>query len=77
MSHQGDTLDYHNLVGMAEHAEKLAAQARPEEPVGFVDDVAGPAARERIAALGNGEILLLDNLRFYLTEEVSTFEGGT
>jgi phosphoglycerate kinase len=70
-SHQGDTLDYHNLVGMAEHADRLAAKL--DRPVGFVDDVAGPAARERIAALADGEILLLDNLR-YLTEEVSTFE---
>ena len=71
MAHQGDTLDYHNLVGLAQHAELLATKLK--RPVGFVDDVAGPAARDRIKALGDGEILLLDNLR-YLTEEVSTFE---
>lgn len=69
--HQGDTLDYHNLVGVGQHAGRLAAKLG--RPVGFIDDVAGPAARDRITALGNGEILLLDNLR-YLTEEVSTFE---
>ncbi|MFH1103724.1 MAG: phosphoglycerate kinase, partial [Actinomycetota bacterium] len=71
IAHQGDTLDYHNLVGLGQHAVRLAAKLG--RPVGFVDDVAGPAARDRIAALGEGEILLLDNLR-YLTEEVSTFE---
>jgi phosphoglycerate kinase len=71
MAHQGDTLDYHNLVGLDQHAELLATKLK--HPVGFVDDVAGPAARDRIKALGDGEILLLDNLR-YLTEEVSTFE---
>ncbi|MBU1866451.1 MAG: phosphoglycerate kinase [Actinobacteria bacterium] len=69
--HQGDTLDYHNLVGVGQHAERLAAKLG--RPVGFIDDVAGPAARDRITALGDGDILLLDNLR-YLTEEVSTFE---
>jgi phosphoglycerate kinase len=71
IAHQGDTLDYHNLVSLAEHAEKLAAKLT--RPVGFIDDVAGPAARARIGELEPGEILLLDNLRF-LTEEVSTFE---
>ena len=73
IAHQGDTLDYHNLVSMREHAAKLAEKL--DRPVGFIDDIAGPAARERIAALGEGDILLLDNLRF-LTEEVSTFEGA-
>jgi phosphoglycerate kinase len=71
IAHQGDTLDYHNLVGIDEHAERLADKLG--RPVAFIDDVAGPAARERIARLKDGEILLLDNLR-YLTEEVSTFE---
>ena len=71
IAHQGDTLDYHNLVGLGQHADLLTAKLR--RPVGFIDDVAGPAARQRILTLGEGEILLLDNLR-YLTEEVSTFE---
>jgi phosphoglycerate kinase len=73
IAHQGDTLDYHNLVSLEEHASKLADKLG--RPIGFIDDVAGPAARDRIAALSNGDILLLDNLRF-LTEEVSTFEGA-
>jgi phosphoglycerate kinase len=73
IAHQGDTLDYHNLVSLEEHASKLADKLG--RPIGFIDDVAGPAARDRIAALSKGDILLLDNLRF-LTEEVSTFEGA-
>jgi phosphoglycerate kinase len=51
IAHQGDTLDYHNLVGLGQHAVRLAAKLG--RPVGFVDDVAGPAARDRIAALGD------------------------
>ncbi len=71
IAHQGDTLDYHNLIDLAQHAAALSG--RLGRPVGFVDDVAGPMARRAIKALGDGDILLLDNLR-YLTEEVSTFE---
>lgn len=73
IAHQGDTLDYHNLVSLREHAEKLSAKLGRE--VRFIDDVAGPAARVAVSALREGDILLLDNLRF-LTEEVSTFEAA-
>ncbi len=73
IAHQGDTLDYQNLISLREHAEKLSQKLGQE--VQFIDDVAGPAAQERIKSLKEGEILLLDNLRF-LTEEVSTFEDA-
>lgn len=73
IAHQGDTLDYHNLVSMAEHAEKLTSKLGRE--VKFIDDVAGPAARQAIKDLSDGEILLLENIRI-LTEEVSTFESA-
>jgi phosphoglycerate kinase len=73
IAHQGDTLDYENLIPLAEHAEKLSQKLG--QKVQFIDDVAGPAAREKIKGLKEGEVLLLDNLR-YLTEEVSTFEGA-
>jgi len=73
IAHQGDTLDYHNLVSLAEHAEKLTSKLGRE--VKFIDDVAGPAARTAIGDLNNGEILLLENIRI-LTEEVSTFENA-
>jgi phosphoglycerate kinase len=71
IAHQGDTLDYQNLISLAEHAAKLSQKLGQE--VQFIDDVAGPAAREKIKRLKAGEILLLNNLR-YLTEEASTFE---
>ena len=73
IAHQGDTLDYQNLISLKEHALKLSQRLGRE--VQFIDDVAGPAAREKIRNLKEGEILLLDNLR-YLTEEVSTFEDA-
>jgi len=73
IAHQGDTLDYHNLVSLREHAGVLSEKLGRE--VGFIDDVAGPAAREAIQELDDGEILLLENLRI-LTEEVSTFESA-
>ena len=72
IAHQGDTLDYQNLISLKEHAKRISQKLGKK--VKFIDDVAGPAARERIKNLKVGEILLLDNLR-YLTEEVSTFEN--
>jgi phosphoglycerate kinase len=71
IAHQGDTLDYHNLASLEGHAPVVAEHVGL--PVGFVDDVAGPEARRRIGEVGDGEILLLENLRIF-TEEVSTFE---
>lgn len=70
LAHQGDTEDYQNLISLEEHAERLTALLG--RPVGFIDDIVGPAALERVKSLRNGEILLLNNVRF-LTEEVSTF----
>lgn len=71
IAHQGDTLDYQNLIPLAEHAEILSHLSGRR--VGYIDDVCGPAAREAVAVLRNGEALILGNLR-YLTEEVSSFE---
>ncbi|MDJ0498629.1 MAG: phosphoglycerate kinase [Acidimicrobiia bacterium] len=71
IAHQGDILDYHNVITTEEHAGKLAEKLG--RPVDFIDDVAGPAARARIAELQDGEILLLDNIRIY-AEEMSSFE---
>lgn len=73
IAHQGDTLDYQNLIPLAEHAKKLSQKTGVE--VKYIDDVAGPAAQNMIKNLKPGEILLLGNLR-YLTEEVSTFEDA-
>ena len=73
IAHQGDTTDYGSLIGLQEHASRLSAGLGKQ--VQFVEDVAGPAAVEKILALADGEVLLLDNIR-YLTEEVSTFEDS-
>jgi phosphoglycerate kinase len=40
-------------------------------PVAFVDDVAGDAARAAAERLGDGEVLLLENLRFEAGEEAN------
>ena len=71
IAHQGDTLDYHNLIDMSEHAAILADKLGV--PVRYIDDVCGPTAIEAVAALKPREIIFLGNLR-YLTEEVSSFE---
>lgn len=39
------------------------------KPVAFAEDVIGPSAKEKVAACKNGEIVLLENLRFHKEEE--------
>lgn len=73
IAHQGDSTDYRSLISLREHSEKLSRFLKI--PVDFIEDLAGPAALERIKGLKPGEILLLENLRFY-AEEVSTFEDS-
>ena len=73
IAHQGDTLDYQNLIPLAEHAEKLSALSGKR--VGYIDDVCGPAAQAAVRALKDGEAIILGNLR-YLAEEISTFESA-
>ncbi len=71
IAHQGDTLDYQNLISMREHAEILSELLGTK--VNYIEDVCGPAAVEAITHLQPGEWILLGNLR-YLAEEISTFE---
>lgn len=71
IAHQGDTTDYSSLISLREHAERLANAVG--KPIDFIEDVAGPAAVDKINSLEDGQILLLDNIR-YLVEEASTFE---
>ena len=70
LAHQGDIEDYHNLITLEPHARRLTELLG--RPVEFIDDIVGPAALARVEALRDGEILLLNNVR-YLIEEVSTF----
>lgn len=71
IAHQGDTLDYQNLIPLEEHAAILSRLSGKR--VAYIDDVCGPAAIAAVRTLAPGEAIILGNLR-YLTEEVSSFE---
>lgn len=71
IAHQGDTMDYRNIIPMAEHAEIL--KNLTGFPVSYIDDVCGPAAQEAIESLSESEAILLGNVR-YLSEEITAFE---
>jgi phosphoglycerate kinase len=71
LAHQGDPLDYQNFSSLSEHRSFLEKELGKK--IGFVEDVAGPAALERLKKLDPGEILLLDNVRIH-TEETIIFE---
>ena len=71
IAHQGDTLDYQNLISMQEHAKILDELTGYK--VSYIEDVCGPSAINAVKDLKDGESILLGNLR-YLGEELSTFE---
>ncbi|MBQ1675046.1 MAG: phosphoglycerate kinase [Oscillospiraceae bacterium] len=71
MAHQGSDIEYKNFYTTKPHAAVLQELLGRE--VQWIDDVCGPAARAKIAALRDGEILLLDNVRF-VSEEQTLFE---
>jgi len=73
LAHQGDTLNYNDLVPLEEHAGVLSRLLGRE--VAYIDDVAGPAATRAVKDLEPGRAVLLGNVR-YLTEEVSSFENA-
>jgi len=56
----------------AKYSLKPVADVLPkyvDGKVTFASDCIGPIAEEAVAALGNGEIVVLENLRFYAEEE--------
>ena len=71
MAHQGSDIEYKNYYTTKPHAAVLSKLLNRE--VKWIDDVCGPAAREAISKLQDGEILLLDNVRF-VAEEQTLFE---
>jgi len=73
IAHQGDTLDYQNLISLEEHAQKLSGYLGID--VEYTDDVCGPAAQDKVRSLQAGQAVVLGNLR-YLSEEISTFENA-
>jgi phosphoglycerate kinase len=71
LAHQGSDIEYKNFYTTEPHSKVLSELLGRE--VKFLDDVCGPAARAAIKAMKDGEILLLDNVRF-LSEEQTLFE---
>lgn len=71
LAHQGSDIEYKNFYCTRPHARVLAQLLG--RPVQWIDDVCGPAARQMIRDLKDGEILLLDNVR-YVSEEQTLFE---
>jgi phosphoglycerate kinase len=77
MSHlgrpDGKKVDKFSLKPVAVELEKLLGR-----PVGFADDCIGPAVETQAKALKPGQVLLLENLRFYIEEEGKVkLEDGT
>jgi len=68
MSHlgrpKGRPVPEYSLAPVAERLGELLGA-----PVRFAADVVGPSAREQVGALGDGEVVLLENLRFEPGEE--------
>ncbi len=71
LAHQGSDIEYKNFYTTAPHAKVLSELLGRK--VQFLDDVTGPAAREAVRSLQDGDILLLDNVRF-CSEEQTLFE---
>jgi phosphoglycerate kinase len=62
---KGPTAEF-TLKPVAEHLSKLMGA-----PVAFVPDCVGPVAQAARAALKNGDVALLENVRFYPQEEAN------
>jgi len=73
IAHQGDTLDYQNLIPLKEHTDKLSERLGTD--IKYIDDVCGISAVEAVKDLEPGSAVILGNLR-YLCEEISTFEDA-
>ncbi len=69
--HQGSDIEYHNYASTKPHSRIISQLLG--KPVEYIDDVCGPAARDKIKALKNGQILMLENVRF-MAEEMTLFE---
>ncbi|HYY95923.1 MAG TPA: phosphoglycerate kinase [Pyrinomonadaceae bacterium] len=61
---KGDRVEKYSLRPVAEHLSELLGK-----PVAFADDCVGEAARAAVGKLKDGDVLLLENLRFHKEEE--------
>ncbi len=71
LAHQGSDIEYKNFYCTRPHAKVLTELLGRK--VRWIEDVCGPTARAAIRAMKDGEILLLDNVRF-CSEEQTLFE---
>src|SRR6266567_6365941 len=61
---KGERVEKYSLRPVAEHLSLLL-----NRPVAFAEDCIGEAAKAKVDALRDGEVLLLENLRFHAEEE--------
>src|SRR5207247_8510595 len=61
---KGERIEKYSLRPVAEHLSKLI-----EKPVGLAEDYIGEAAKAKVDALRDGDVILLENLRFHAEEE--------
>jgi phosphoglycerate kinase len=61
---KGERVEKYSLRPVAEHLSQLL-----ERPVAFVEDCIGPEVESKVNALADGDVLLLENLRFHAEEE--------
>jgi phosphoglycerate kinase len=61
---KGERVDKYSLRPVAEHLADLL-----DRPVVFADDCVGEPAQAKVAGLSDGDVLLLENLRFHPEEE--------
>ena len=61
---KGERVEQYSLRPVAEHLSSLLAK-----PVAFAEDCVGEEAQSKVNALRDGDVLLLENLRFHKEEE--------
>jgi phosphoglycerate kinase len=61
---KGERVDKYSLRPVAEHLSQLLGR-----PVAFAEDCIGSEAESKVNALADGDVLLLENLRFHAEEE--------
>ena len=61
---KGERVEKYSLAPVAEHLSSLLGK-----PVAFAGDCVGEEAESKVAAMQDGDVLLLENLRFHKEEE--------
>ena len=61
---KGERVDKYSLRPIAEHLSELL-----KKPVSFAEDCVGEPAESKVNALADGDVVLLENLRFHAEEE--------